>query len=108
MGFPVARSPSCSLSQGSTGLLKQLGRDRYEGVLSEQAGVLRAAIAARGGWVVDTQGDSFFAAFRSARDAVLAAIEAQRELETHGWPEHVRVRLRRLHSAEPKTGEERY
>jgi class 3 adenylate cyclase len=95
--------------EGSTELLKRLGRDRYESALAEQAGVLRAAVAAYGGRVVDTQGDSLFCAFRSAREGVSAAIEAQRELGLHEWPEQVRVRVRMgLHSGEPKTGEERY
>ena len=95
--------------EGSTELLKRLGRDRYESVLAEQAGVLRAAVAAYGGRVVDTQGDSLFCAFRSAREGVSAAIEAQRELALHEWPEQVRVRVRMgLHSGEPKAGEERY
>ena len=94
--------------EGSTELLKRLGRDRYESVLAEHAGVLRAAVAAHGGRVVDTQGDSLFCAFRSAREAVSAAIEAQRELAAHEWPEQVRVRVRMgLHSGEPKAGEER-
>ncbi len=95
--------------EGSTELLKRLGRDRYESVLAEQAGVLRAAVAAYGGQVVDTQGDSLFCAFRSAREGVSAAIDAQRELALHEWPEQVRVRVRMgLHSGEPKAGEERY
>jgi len=95
--------------EGSTDLLKQLGRDQYEQVLVEHSGILRAAVAAHDGWVVDTQGDSMFCAFRSAREAISAAVQAQRELESRGWPEHVRVRVRMgLHSAEPKAGEERY
>ena len=40
---------------------------------------------------------------------VSAAIEAQRELASHEWPEQVRVRVRMgLHSGEPKAGDERY
>ncbi len=95
--------------EGSTELLKQLGRDRFERVLAEHDGVLRNAVAASGGWVVDTQGDSLCCAFRSAGDAVSAAIEGQRELAAHEWPEQVRVRVRMgLHSGEPKAGDERY
>ena len=95
--------------EGSTGLLKRLGRDQYESVLAEHSGIVRAAVADHEGWLVDTQGDSMFCAFRSARDGVAAAVEAQRELESRGWPEHVRVRVRMgLHSGEPKAGDERY
>ena len=95
--------------EGSTELLKRLGRDEYETVLSEQAWLLRAAVAAYGGRVVDTQGDSLFCAFPTARAAVSAAAEAQRELAMHVWPEQVRVRVRMgLHSSEPKSGGDRY
>ncbi len=95
--------------EGSTELLKRLGRDRFERVLAEHDGVLRAAVAASGGWVVDTQGDSLFAAFRSASEGVSAAIAAQRDLAAHEWPEQERVRVRMgLHSGEPKAGDERY
>jgi class 3 adenylate cyclase len=112
---PVGGLPSGTVTflftdiEGSTELLKLLGRDRFERVLAEHDGVLRAAVAASGGWVVDTQGDSLFCAFRSAGDAVSAAIAAQRALAAHEWPEQVRVRIRMgLHSGEPKAGEERY
>jgi hypothetical protein len=95
--------------EGSTALLKRLGRDGYERVLSEQAGVVRTAVDAHGGQVVDTQGDSFFAAFRAARDAVAAAADIQRELAGHEWPEGVEVKVRMgLHSGEPKASGERY
>ena len=95
--------------EGSTALLKRLGRDVYESVLAEHSGIVRAVVADHDGSVVDTQGDSLFCAFRSAREGVSAAVEAQRELESRGWPEDVRVHVRMgLHSGEPKAGEERY
>ena len=95
--------------EGSTELLKQLGRDRYETVLTEHDDLLRAAVAAHDGRVVDTQGDSLFGAFRSAREAVSAAIEAQRELAAHEWPDQLHVRVRMgLHSGEPKAGDQGY
>ena len=59
--------------EGSTRLVKQL-RDRYPGVLAEHQRLLRAAFDAHGGYEVDTQGDSFFVAFASAREAVLATV----------------------------------
>ena len=46
-------------------------------VLADHQRLLRAAFAAHGGYEVDTQGDSFFVAFSSARDALLAAVEGQ-------------------------------
>ncbi len=54
------------------------------------------------GHEVDTQGDSFFAAFPSAQQAVSCAAEAQRALAAHVWPRGVTVRVRMgLHTGEP-------
>ncbi|MEP6910414.1 MAG: ABC transporter substrate-binding protein [Actinomycetota bacterium] len=95
--------------EGSTTLLKALGRDRYDRVLAEHGRLLRAAFAAHEGRVVDTQGDSFFVAFRTAADAVSAAVDAQRDLAAGHWPEGAEVTVRMgLHTGEPKVGEERY
>ena len=95
--------------EGSTSLLKQLGRDRYDEVLGEHTQLLRAAFAAHEGRVVDTQGDSFFVAFRTAADALAAAVDAQRDLAAHSWPEGAEVKVRMgLHTGEPKLGGERY
>jgi class 3 adenylate cyclase len=63
--------------EGSTRLLKQL-RDHYEKALDEHQRILRAAFDEHGGREIDTQGDSFFVAFPRAKDAVAAAVEAQR------------------------------
>ena len=94
--------------EGSTRLLKELGGG-YAEVLGEHQRILRAAFAAHGGQEVDTQGDSFFVAFRTANDAVAAAVDAQRDLDAHSWPEGGRVRVRMgLHTGEPKVGGERY
>jgi class 3 adenylate cyclase len=95
--------------EGSTELLKRLGRDGYAAVLAEHTLLLQNAVTAAEGRVVDTQGDALFSTFRSARDAVSAAIEAQRRLVEHDWPEHLPVRVRMgLHSAEPKAGDTGY
>ena len=79
--------------QGSTRLVKQL-RDRYGEVLADHQRLLRAAFVAHGGHEVDTQGDSFFVAFSSARDALLAAVEGQLALLSHTWPDGVEIRIR--------------
>ena len=94
--------------EGSTALLKQLGA-RYGEVLADHQRLLRDAFAAHGGHEIDTAGDSFFVAFRRAKDGVTSAAEAQRALAAHEWPEDVRIRVRMgLHSGEPEVGEERY
>jgi predicted ATPase/class 3 adenylate cyclase len=66
--------------EGSTRLLEELGAEQYAHALAEHRRVIREACAAEGGVEVDTQGDAFFFAFARARDAVLAADEAQQAL----------------------------
>ncbi|MGL6278359.1 MAG: adenylate/guanylate cyclase domain-containing protein, partial [Gaiella sp.] len=95
--------------EGSTALLTTLGRDRYDALLAEHDRLSRSAFGAHDGRVVDTQGDSFFVAFRTAADAVAAAVDVQRDLGGHQWPDGVDVRVRMgLHTGEPKLGEQRY
>ena len=55
-------------------------------MLGEHQRILRAAFAAHGGQEVDSQGDSFFVAFRTAKEALAAAVDAQRDLEAQPWP----------------------
>jgi len=71
--------------EGSTQLVKQL-RERYHESLGEHQRLLREAFAKHRGRELDTQGDAFFVVFASARDAVLAALEAQRALARYPWP----------------------
>jgi YVTN family beta-propeller protein len=94
--------------EGSTALVKRLG-PAYAEVLSEHQRIMREAFAANGGHEVDTQGDSFFVAFRRAKDAVGAAVAAQRDLAAHEWPDGVELLVRMgLHTGEPQVGEQRY
>jgi YVTN family beta-propeller protein len=79
--------------EGSTRLVKQL-RDRYGEVLGEHQRILRHAFAQHGGHELDTQGDAFFVVFASVRDALLAAVEAQRAIAGYPWPEGALVRVR--------------
>jgi class 3 adenylate cyclase len=79
--------------EGSTRLVKAL-REQYPRVLAEHRQLVRAAIAAHAGYEVDTQGDAFFAAFGSAKQAVLCALAIQRALTNHAWPDGARVRVR--------------
>ena len=94
--------------EGSTRLVKQL-RDGYEGVQADHRRLLRAAFDAHRGYEVDTQGDSFFVAFASARDALLAAVQAQLALAAHDWPEQVDVKVRMgLHTGQAFATDGRY
>jgi class 3 adenylate cyclase len=94
--------------EGSTKLLQELG-DRYADVSRDHRQIVREAFGAREGTEIDTQGDSFFYSFTRARDAVTAAVDAQRALAGHAWPEGKAVRVRMgLHTGEPTVGEEGY
>ncbi len=56
--------------------------------------VLNTAIADHGGYIFSTGGDSFAAAFSTARDAIGAAIQAQLGLVSQAWPgPAIRVRM---------------
>jgi class 3 adenylate cyclase/DNA-binding CsgD family transcriptional regulator/tetratricopeptide (TPR) repeat protein len=94
--------------EGSTQLLKRL-RARYGAVLAQHQHLLRQAFGAYGGQEVDTQGDAFFVVFSRARDAVLAAVEAQRALAAHEWPDDQQLRVRiGIHTGEAALAENRY
>jgi class 3 adenylate cyclase len=94
--------------EDSTELLKRLGDD-YRDVLTAHRRIVRDAFTARDGIEIDTQGDAFFFVFPRARDAVVAAVEAQRAHAVETWPGGVEVRVRMgLHTGEPAIHEEGY
>jgi YVTN family beta-propeller protein len=94
--------------EGSTRLLKRL-REGYADVLAEHQRLLRATFASHRGHEVDTQGDSFFVAFASARDALLAAVDGQLTLNSHPWPAGVQIKVRMgLHTGQAALGDGRY
>jgi predicted ATPase/class 3 adenylate cyclase len=94
--------------EGSTQLLERLG-DRYAGVLAVHQRLVRDAVASHDGHEIDTQGDAFFVAFRSAKDALNAAIAAQRGLTAEPWPDGAAIRVRMgLHTGEPLLVEHTY
>lgn len=94
--------------EGSTRLLQQLG-DGYAALLADCRSLLRVVFEEYHGYEVDTQGDAFFLAFARARDAVSAAVSAQRALANHAWPGGIAVRVRMgLHTGEPERSLEGY
>ncbi len=94
--------------EGSTGLLKQLG-ERYDELLTDHRRIVRDTFTGLNGVEIDTQGDAFFFAFGRARDAVEAAVEAQRAHASTSWPDDATVRVRMgLHTGEPALGSEGY
>jgi class 3 adenylate cyclase len=87
--------------EGSTTLLKRLG-DGWPDVLKRQRTLLREAVDANDGIVVDCQGDAMFAVFHSASAGVAAALRAQTQMSQEAWPDGTAVRVRMaLHTGEP-------
>ncbi len=94
--------------EGSTRLLQEVGKD-YRGILADHSEILRGAIAAHAGTVVSTEGDSFFAVFKSPDEAIASAVDFQRGLETHPWMVGAKIRVRSgIHTGEGAIGGDNY
>lgn len=94
--------------EGSTLLLERLG-ERYADVLAEERRLLRTVTRDNGGIEIDSRADEFFAAFAQDADPAAAAIDIQRRLRDHAWPEGATVRVRiGLHSGQPQMTDEGY
>jgi class 3 adenylate cyclase len=65
----------------STRIAEEVGDEEWTGVVGRYREFVRAAFASRGGEEVGTQGDGFLAQFPSPADAVLCAIDIQRDVE---------------------------
>ena len=74
-------------------MVQALG-DRWVSVLDAHNELVGDAITKNNGVVVKTEGDSFFAVFAAASDALAASVAAQRALIDHPWPENGVVRSR--------------
>src|SRR5207237_1127425 len=95
--------------EGSTRLVQELDTAAYRELIEEHQRLLRTAFAAHGGVERGTEGDSFLVVFRDAPSAVAAAVEAQRSLQSAGWPPGREVRVRiGLHSGEGIRGGDDY
>ena len=89
--------------EGSTRLLRRTG-DGYPELLARHRAILREAFERNRGHVLNSEGDAFFVVFQSAGDAVAAAVQGQRALAEHDWPDHNEIRVRMgLHTGEPRS-----
>src|SRR6476646_7609581 len=79
--------------EGSTRLFHRFGSD-YLPLLDEHRRLLREAVARHDGHEVETEGDALLLVFADAADAVAAALDGQRALAAHQWPEGGDVRVR--------------
>src|SRR3954471_7714143 len=88
--------------EGSTGLLRRLGRQSYADALALHRRVLRDAFERHGAYEVACEGDSFFVAFGEAGAAVAAATDAQEASGQADWPDDEPFRVRiGIHTGEP-------
>jgi predicted ATPase/class 3 adenylate cyclase len=87
--------------EGSTRLVQRLG-ERYGRLLADYLRLMSEAIATWHGRELQAQGDACFAAFSRARDALAAAVAAQRAVRDFSWPEGIILRVRMgIHTGEP-------
>jgi DNA-binding NarL/FixJ family response regulator/class 3 adenylate cyclase len=94
--------------EGSTALLRKL-RDGYREVMGRHEELMRAAWADAAGRELDADGDSFFVAFARPRQAVEAAVAAQRSVAAETWPEGVDLRVRiGVHTGEATLAGDQY
>jgi class 3 adenylate cyclase len=90
--------------EGSTRLIQELG-EGYGAVQDRHAKVVRDAFETEDGHEVRTEGDSFFAVFRTPGRGVRAAIAAQRRLAEENWAHGGPLRVRMgLHTGEGVLG----
>ena len=83
--------------------------DAYWDLRATHDQILRDAIAAGRGVEVQTEGDSFFAAFPTAVGAIRAVVQAQRVLSSHWSPDANVVRVRMgIHTGDGVLGGENY
>jgi predicted ATPase/class 3 adenylate cyclase len=94
--------------EGSTNLLRNLGA-RYRTLLVDHRRILKTAFERFGGRLLGSQGDSLFAVFPNARDALLAAAEGQLSLNEAEWPDGIALRVRMgIHFGEVIAEEDEY
>ena len=87
--------------EGSTRIELAVGTGPYRDLRERHRELLRAAFGAHDGYEQSTEGDSFFVIFRRPLDAVTAAIDAERAIETETWPDGVDVHVRMgIHTGE--------
>ena len=68
------------------GMARTVG-PRWDALNAEHLDLVKAAVDGHDGMVVRTEGDAVFASFPEAGTAVAAAVEAQRAMAAHPWPD---------------------
>lgn len=95
--------------EGSTQLMKTVGEDVFARYLGQHDRIVRSALDTHDGVEIRTEGDAFFAVFRSAKSAAAAAVDVQRSLEEQTWPDAETLRIRiGLHTGTGRLGGDNY
>jgi predicted ATPase/class 3 adenylate cyclase len=90
--------------EGSTQLVGRLGA-AWPDLLDAHFALMREAVAAHGGTWVSSEGDAVFAVFPSVREAIGAAVQAQRETAAATSPEGLALKVRMgIHAGEAVLG----
>ena len=90
--------------EGSTQLVGRLG-EAWPRLLDAHFALMRAAVAANGGTWISSEGDSVFAVFPSVRQAIAAAVQAQRAMATGAAADGDRMKVRMgIHAGEAVMG----
>ena len=90
--------------EGSTRLVGRLG-EAWSRLLDDHFALMRASITAHGGTWISSEGDSVFAVFPSVRQAIAAAVEAQRALAAGEARDDDRLKARMgIHAGEAVLG----
>jgi predicted ATPase/class 3 adenylate cyclase len=86
--------------EGSTRLLTDAGSE-YGALLEQHRRLIRDAVEANRGTIFGMEGDAVFVVFERAAAALAAAVDMQRALLEHLWPDGRQVRVRAgIHSGE--------
>ena len=94
--------------EGSTALLRRLG-DAYAVVLRDVRAQIRSCVRRCGGHKVDAHGDEYLAVFQRPGPALEAAVDVQRAMTAHAWPDDADVRVRiGVHTGRPTLTDDGY
>jgi predicted ATPase len=81
--------------------MQRIGEDAYGEALATHHTLVRECLREHDGDEEDTQGDAFFATFKSARSCVAAAVDINRHLESYPWAPGQAIRVRMgIHTGE--------
>jgi class 3 adenylate cyclase len=94
--------------EGSTALLRRL-EDAYAVILRDVRAQIRSCVRRCGGHKVDAHGDEYLAVFERPSAALEAAVDIQRAMAGHEWPDRADVRVRiGVHTGRPTLTDDGY